>query len=345
MDFLYGSTILLIGSFLPAFLILYFIYDLDDHTEPLKRVIQAFLLGVLSPILTLQLSTVFDFNGFLSGNPVYTSIFLAAIPEEVGRFLLLFIICKNWSEVDEPFDCVVYAAAIWAGFSAVETSLYAINEASEGGDAIHLMGIRASLCTLGHVSYGVIVGAYTGIALFAQRGVWPWILRGLTIAIFLHALYDAILLSQPKDGAPLWGALFAVIADGLTIVLALLFLFRMDRLQKISSFEGEQAQQEAMLLIRHRPDNSIGLWGLISGIGFVGLFLLLVAMVTLSNTFIYLCQTVITFNPIMALLTVICGAISLKTWKSVLKRVATLSRDHSHQLERDISRRAPSRDS
>ena len=43
----------------------------------------------------------------------------AGVPEELGRFLLL-LICK-WNEVDEPFDCVVYAGAIWAGFAAVET--------------------------------------------------------------------------------------------------------------------------------------------------------------------------------------------------------------------------------
>ena len=57
----------------------------------------------------------------------------------------LLSICKSWNEVDEPFDCVVYAGALWAeALAAVENVLYAAQDLAQGGSALPIIAMRAA---------------------------------------------------------------------------------------------------------------------------------------------------------------------------------------------------------
>ena len=331
------SSILFLGSFVPALMICYFVYELDDHKEPLKYVIAAFLIGVLSPLITLQLTFALDGYENLAENPIYKAFFLAAIPEEVGRFLLLGLICHTWKVVNEPFDCVVYAAAIWSGFSAIETSLYAINEVMQGSQPAFLLAARASLCTLGHVSYGVIVGAYLGIAMYANQGFWKWVLRGLMIAIMLHAIYDGILFSAAMTDAGVMYTLIAVAADALTILLALFFMIRMDRIQKLSSYEGEHAEEEARLLMRHRPDETLGLFGLISGFGLGGFILVMISMFLTSLSTLLMLHLA-NFNVVSFAFFSLSALGAWATWKKIVARVKVFNDQSGLKMNQEIQR-------
>ena len=60
--------------------------------------------------------------------------------------------------------------------------------------------MRSTLCTLAHISWGLIIGSYVAIAKFTKANTLYWIGRGLLIAIGLHFLYDGFLMSIKSDG-------------------------------------------------------------------------------------------------------------------------------------------------
>ena len=133
---------MLLTAFLPAFFIVFLIYKIDDYQEPLGHLLWAFLLGVISPIITLLISHNLNFNFTQGADPWMYALTMAAIPEELGRFLILWWMVKTWKEIAEPFDCIVYGAAIWGGFSAIENLLYGSKEVIQSHSPFVVLSVR-----------------------------------------------------------------------------------------------------------------------------------------------------------------------------------------------------------
>ena len=186
--------------------------------------------------------------------------------------------------MDEPFDCVVYAAAIWAGFAAVENVLYAAQDLSQGGTALPLIAMRAALCSTGHTAWGVIVGAYVGMAMFGQGNRVAWALQGLGIAIALHTFYDGLLFTL-DEGASIQNLFWALAVDGVTLVLAVLIVRRMSRIQRFSQAEGQDLMLQVRLMRRYRPDRSQGMEQMAKGLGVLGLVQILLFLFFASTTY------------------------------------------------------------
>ena len=330
--------IVLFGSFVPALLLTYWIYTIDLHKEPFAHVLGAFLIGVLSPLLTLQIAhyTMF-FPELVEYHPFLKAFLAAGLPEEVGRFLLLGLICTHWKSINEPFDCIVYAAAIWTGFSAIETVMYASETINNDYVAILVMSVRAALCTLGHLSYGIIAGTYLGIALFAKLGFWPFIFRGLAISISLHTLYDGILFSAVEFGGP-WKLIAAIIADAFTMILAMLFILKLRVIQAISSFEGELSSEQGQLLSRHLPDQDYGLFKIIDHFGYKGFGQILLSLVMGSLCISCLLYSLSkpTFISISCLF--ISFILGLKILQKVFCKIKELHEQSSEQLLDEIDK-------
>lgn len=311
--------LLMIGSFAPAILLTFIVYQVDLNREPLSRVALAFVIGVISPLITLELSNyTMALPTLTDHHPFVRALLSAAIPEELGRLALLGYLCHSWRAVDEPFDCVVYASAIWLGFSAIETSLYASIGVESNFQAILIMSSRASLCAIGHLSYGIIIASYLAVALYANRGFWPWILRGLMISIFLHTLYDGLLFSLQDFGGS-WKLGAAIVADGLTMILALLFLMKLSKIQQISHDVGGDHEKQARLIARHAPDRELTLNELLGHFGLKGL-LKVCLVLFLTSVFV---MTILLFLstwefPYLAIVLIV-GTTCNATWKSILK--------------------------
>ena len=92
---------------LPSLLLAYLVYRVDRFREPFWKFQLAFGIGLLSPLWTLQLAGITTLGGALDG-PLMGALFAAALPEELGRAMILVWLCRLWRDVDEPFDCVVY---------------------------------------------------------------------------------------------------------------------------------------------------------------------------------------------------------------------------------------------
>ena len=70
--------LLIIGSFVPAILLTYIVYQADLHREPLSRVALAFLIGVISPLVTLEIANYTMAVPELIEHHPYIRAFLAA---------------------------------------------------------------------------------------------------------------------------------------------------------------------------------------------------------------------------------------------------------------------------
>ena len=185
---------ILLTAILPAFCVVYLIYKIDDYQEPLIHLVWAFILGILSPAVTLMISHGLNFDLSQSDHPWMYALTMAAIPEEVGRFLILGWMVKGWREIAEPFDCIVYGAAIWGGFSASENFLYGMNEVARDQSPYMLLSVRSTLCTLGHISWGIIMGAYMGSSRFGESDKISWALH--------RAPHHGILLADQLSPQP-----------------------------------------------------------------------------------------------------------------------------------------------
>ena len=268
---------ILIGALLPSVMLVYMIYRVDRFVEPASSMVIAFITGMCSPFVTLFFSYMFDLNLDRALHPWMYALSMAALPEELGRLLLLLWVCKSWRAVGEPFDCLVYGATIWAGFASTENILYALNEVKTGENPVVILAIRASLCTMGHTAWGIIMGAYVALYRYSEERSARWLFRGLLITVVLHLLYDGLLLSVHL-GWPLLKITGAIVVDTFSLVLAAVILIRLRAIQGISQGEGDLRLLQCELFKRHLPDSTVGLLEIVSQFGLSGLFKMIFAM-------------------------------------------------------------------
>ncbi len=169
------------------------------------------------------------------------------------------------------------------------------------------------------------MGAYVGMAKFGINNKVNWALRGLLITITMHMAYDAFLFSTVSGGNSVRNALFALSIDAISLIIALLFIIRMEKIQGISLAEGDKVGVQAELLKRHRPTQTIGVLEIISHFGITG-FILILCTLGCTSTAIYHCNlTFLTANSKYVLSTIVLGALALMFWKKTLTRVVSLN--------------------
>ena len=102
---------LVLLAVLPVVVLLIYIYTKDRiQKEPLKKLIVAFVGGILAIPLTLGL--VFIIRSFYHSDTVfYSSFWEAGIPEELAKFLIFMIFIWRSKYFDEYFDGIVYAVS------------------------------------------------------------------------------------------------------------------------------------------------------------------------------------------------------------------------------------------
>ncbi|WP_257449107.1 PrsW family intramembrane metalloprotease [Archangium lipolyticum] len=192
------SAFVLGGSaIVPSLLLLWYILARDKNPEPRSLLVKTFLLGVFicGPVALLELAIQGLLRPWLSGmwrQAWLEALFVAAIPEEVFKFLVLFGYVWRKPAFNEPLDGVVYGATASLGFATLENILYV----SEGGMGVALA--RALSSVPAHAFFGVVMGAHTGRARFSESVSerLRLLAMGLGGAIALHAAYDAFLLTR-----------------------------------------------------------------------------------------------------------------------------------------------------
>jgi RsiW-degrading membrane proteinase PrsW (M82 family) len=102
---------------LPTILLLRYFYARDSHPEPRRTLFVTFLLGILITVpVAIVESAIWQAllarHATAWGLALSMAFLLAAIPEEVFKFLVLRSYCARRPEFDEPMDGMVYGATV-----------------------------------------------------------------------------------------------------------------------------------------------------------------------------------------------------------------------------------------
>lgn len=203
---------LLISSIFPVVIFLYMIYQKDHEKEPISLLFKCLLGGCLSTLLSLLMSIPLGtISGLFPGaflSSIHQSFLEAAIPEELAKFGILYLLIWKSRELDHSYDGIVYSVFVSLGFALIENILYVF----EGGFSVAIA--RAILAVPGHGLFGVMMGYYFSLAKFHEGGKRrEFLLKSLAIPILFHGAYDFLLF---YIGAS---------SENILLVVFLLFLF------------------------------------------------------------------------------------------------------------------------
>ncbi|HYK73050.1 MAG TPA: glutamic-type intramembrane protease PrsW [Pseudoneobacillus sp.] len=174
----------------PGLALLSYFYLKDEYeTEPISVVFKTFIFGALLvfPLMFIQ----YIFQTEMVFQSKWLNAFVASsLMEEFFKWFILFYTVYKHVSFDEPYDGIVYGAAVSLGFASVENILYLV--ANGFGHAIG----RALLPVSSHALFGVIMGFYLGKGKFSFNQNRKWLFLSLFFPFILHGTYDFILLSE-----------------------------------------------------------------------------------------------------------------------------------------------------
>ena len=225
------TILMLIAAIAPAVVLGYYIYKKDKlKQEPPKELLKAFGLGVLSVFVSLGISLPLKYLGFYTNEPhafwegVCAAFCGAAIPEEIAKFLMFWLVVRKNRWFDEKMDGVVYASCVALGFAALENILYL----ASNFDAWVSVGIaRALLSVPGHFFFGILMGYYYSLVRFSVSPSMKNKCMVLLAPILAHGIYDSLLFTMD-------------IVPSLSLVLMVVFLYGVNKLRKIAVKKAEQ---------------------------------------------------------------------------------------------------------
>jgi RsiW-degrading membrane proteinase PrsW (M82 family) len=184
---------LLILSLAPVFIIAGYVYFRDKYEkEPIRLLLLALLSGAITVIPILFVETFLArFTGFFNGvlAAAWNAFAVAAFPEELFKFIALYLLIWKSPQFNEKFDGIVYAVFVSLGFAAVENVLYVIGNGYSTGFT------RAITAVPAHAIFGVTMGFYFGMAKFYEKERTQLKRKALLFPIVLHGIYDFILFT------------------------------------------------------------------------------------------------------------------------------------------------------
>lgn len=184
-------------ALLPILILVYYIYHKDKKSpEPTGQLVKAFFYGILSVPLSFCMSIPLGLIGVFPTEvtsilgSVSTAFFGAAIPEEIAKFIMLWLLLRKNPYFDEKMDGIVYAVFVSLGFAALENIMYIFSNE----EAYLSVGIaRAIFAVPGHFCFGILMGYYYSLAKFYPKMSKKNKALILAAPIIVHGLYDSIL--------------------------------------------------------------------------------------------------------------------------------------------------------
>jgi RsiW-degrading membrane proteinase PrsW (M82 family) len=174
----------------PGIALLSYFYLRDEFgIEPISMVFKTFMFGALLVFPISFIQYVIQVEGIVQSEILNAFIVIGFLEEFFKWFIMIYVVYQH-TEFDEPYDGVVYGAAVSLGFATVENILYLFANGLEYAIS------RALLPVSSHALFGVIMGYYFGKSKFKEQEKKKWLIRSLMLPVFLHGLYDYILLSR-----------------------------------------------------------------------------------------------------------------------------------------------------
>ena len=190
------TSLLAVSAVVPSALLVWYFHARDAYPEPPRVLWTTFGLGVLTVIPILLIGYPLQKAVELVPNPMASSLlgalFVAAIPEELVKLLVLLGYNMRNRAFDEPMDGIVYGVVASLGFATLENILFVFG----GGMSVAVS--RAFTAVPLHAFVGAIVGYYVGQAWRVPAERTRYILRGYGFAVLLHMLYDFPLMAMAE---------------------------------------------------------------------------------------------------------------------------------------------------
>ena len=244
------AVLCLLISFIPALLLYRYLRNLrrDDaqYRQDCRRLLgRGLLCSVCVAAAVLVLSIIWGITGLDQRAPLLTDAFhafvLAALVEELVKYVSTNSVIRKNSGSVSWLDCIAYAAIVGIGFQLIETVVYMI-ESSPG--QILVRGF-----TMGHPSYGMLMGYFIGKALYTGKRSCRAAAFGLPF--LLHGLYDFSLADgvQAINDNLVFLPFISIIIE-LTILIRILLLIRKERhgtkyTEPLLRGEGQDARSAA----------------------------------------------------------------------------------------------------
>lgn len=221
-------------AFFPVIVLFtYMCYSDRRQPEPVNELLLALLAGVASTLVSGFISGPFGALGLYTNDPTNlmesfcVSFFGAGVPEEIAKFVCLYLIVRRNRHFDERFDGIVYAACVGLGFAGFENLLYV---AQAGEDALHTAEMRALLSVPGHFDFGVFMGYWFAKWWWEKKGKVRNLCLALLVPIAAHTLYDTLCFyaNSISDNE----AAVSALEIALYVLCIVLFLFMRNRVKK-----------------------------------------------------------------------------------------------------------------
>ena len=215
------TIIILLTALLPIAILVYFIYHKDKKSpEPTGQLVKAFLFGILSIPLSFCMSIPLGLIGVYPAEAtsiwgsVSSAFFGAAIPEEIAKFFMLWLVLRRNPYFDEKMDGIVYAVCVSLGFAALENVMYLFSNE----ETYLSVGIgRAIFSVPGHFCFGILMGYYYSLAKFYPMTPKKNKALILIAPIIAHGLFNSILFVMSVTPA----------ISGVLLVVFLVFCHKM----------------------------------------------------------------------------------------------------------------------
>jgi RsiW-degrading membrane proteinase PrsW (M82 family) len=229
---------ILFAALLPIVVLIFYIYFKDRNApEPTGQIVKAFFYGMLSVPLSLCMSIPLGWIGAYPAEAtnilgsINTAFFGAAIPEEVAKLFVLWLVLRKNPYFDEKMDGIVYAVCVSLGFAALENIMYLYSNA----EAYLTVGIaRAIFAVPGHFCFGILMGYYYSLAKFYIQSSVKNAALVLIAPIVVHGIYDSILF-------------IIDVTPAISGVLTIVFLWFCHRMWKYGSMKIKELLNEIVI--------------------------------------------------------------------------------------------------
>lgn len=186
-------------SLVPAVALVAYVWSTDSTTaEPLSLLAVTFALGVLFASFAAIVNGVGSVLQFVPiVGPVWFFYLVVGPIEETMKWLAVRIYAYRSPRFDAVIDGAVYGAVAGLGFATIENAIY-ITDAVSNPVIGNVLGAGGGITPAraiagpGHVIYSAFAGYYLGLAKFNRDRAGPIVVKGLLIAVLIHATYNTL---------------------------------------------------------------------------------------------------------------------------------------------------------
>jgi len=194
------------------FLLLFLILD-NLRLVSRSTLFICFLWGIAVSIASFGLNTLLINKFHLNFN--HFSLYVAPVIEETLKMLIILILLRR-GRIGFMIDGAIYGFTVGAAF-ALSENLFYLTRFMHTEPNLLVWLIRGFGTAVMHGGTTAILAIIVAGSRNRRNQVLPGLMAGLVVAIFIHALFNAL------TEYPLWATLFAVLCIPLTVILSFHF--------------------------------------------------------------------------------------------------------------------------